>query len=824
MKRNLPHIKILDPTDTIKFTTPRSGGTKPQFPERNRANHGQSIKEKLEKVWLDYDNELATTLVERTGAYIEFQSAPDCDIAIKSLENYKKGIRLCNVRKEIIELNKVTDFVTVFVPNNQREFFLNKTEKYLTVETKNGNPSNKQLIEGIEDLKKALLVESFWTDDSSFIPSYNKEWCEVWLRDCGQETIDRFNGVLDGLNLEGKEGVIKFPERVVKLIYTSYTDLANILKNSDDIAEYRKSKTTANFLLSQTPAEQTEWGNNLLDRLVIETQSNVSICLLDTGVNNGHPLISPILKDSDCQAVNTKWGNYDHHPHGHGTLMAGLLGYGNLQDKLESSASIIVKHCLESVKILPPEKENPNPVELWGDITKQAISRAEIQAKDRKRIICMAVTAPSIKDRGRPSSWSASLDQITSGAEDGEKRLMVVASGNADTNNWAQYPYSNTTDSIQDPAQSWNALTVGAYTNLHEITDTTLLGYRTLAKRGELSPFSTTSITWEDTWPPKPDVVFEGGNLAIDSNNNFNDGCNDLCLLSTYFKPNEKLLDQFNMTSAATAQAAYFAAQIQIHYPDYWPETIRGLIIHSAEWPKALKDQFARNDNKTELKKVLRACGYGVPDLTQALYCASNSLTLIAQSELQPFEKNGSVYSTKDMHLYELPWPKDILESLEEEDVEMRITLSYFIEPGPGEIGRKDRYRYASHALRFDLNAPAESKKSFIKRINRSEREENEDRPETNGSSNPWLIGANNRNKGSVHSDVWKGNAVELASSNLIAISPRVGWWRERKNLEKYNKKTRYSLIVSISTPHSEVDIYTPVQIKLSEVISISSV
>ena len=77
--------------------------------------------------------------------------------------------------------------------------------------------------------------------------------------------------------------------------------------------------------------------------------------------------------------------------------------------------------------------------------------------------------------------------------------------------------------------------------------------------------------------------------------------------------------------------------------------------------------------------------------------------------------------------------------------------------------------------------------------------------------SDHWLIGSNNRNKGSVHLDIWRGTAVELASSNLIAISPRIGWWRERQHLSKYDKTTRYSLVVSITTPENDVDIYTPV-------------
>jgi hypothetical protein len=43
--------------------------------------------------------------------------------------------------------------------------------------------------------------------------------------------------------------------------------MENITRNSDDIAEYRKAKDTAEFLLSQSPKKQTEWINDLIGRL-----------------------------------------------------------------------------------------------------------------------------------------------------------------------------------------------------------------------------------------------------------------------------------------------------------------------------------------------------------------------------------------------------------------------------------------------------------------------------------------------------------------------------------------------------------------------------
>lgn len=153
--------------------------------------------------------------------------------------------------------------------------------------------------------------------------------------------------------------------------------------------------------------------------------------------------------------------------------------------------------------------------------------------------------------------------------------------------------------------------------------------------------------------------------------------------------------------------------------------------------------------------------------------------------------------------------PKEIHDRL------MRITLSYLIEPGPNEIGWKDRYRYPSHLLRFDINSPGEPQEDFLRRINAAMRDDENGHPGASSASDYWLIGSKNRDKGTIHSDIWEGTAVDLSDSNLIAISPRIGRWNKRKHLNKANSQTRYALIVSIETPRQDVDIYTPVKTQI---------
>jgi hypothetical protein len=823
MPTNLPHILLTNLPEPIAFTSPLSGGSHKPIPPRDRQSHSNFLKRKLQEAWEEAqaENRQVVAHTTRSGIYLEFKSYPGVDLITKSLEDMRSSqkIRLLNRREETITIHnestgeeeqQIVTYATVFVPNDKIQKFTRKFEEYAEKTRANGNPYHADLVNSIADLSKALLVDSFWQDAKDLQPDDNPEWCEVWLSSDSQATINRFNQLLEQQHINAQSGVIRFPERAVKLIYANRSQLEQLTVLSDDIAEYRRAKETAAFWTNLQNRDQVEWVDDLLNRLHVENESQVSVCLLDTGVNYSHPLLAPILASVDCQSVDSTWGVEDHNKHG--TLMAGVAVYGNLIHCLSSRESFTIPHRLESVKILPPPP-NENEPELWGYMTSQAVSRAEIQAPERKRIICMAVSSSDNRDRGRPSSWSAAIDQVTSGAEDEIRRLIILCSGNCDPATWHNYPDAQLTDSIHDPAQSWNGLTVGAYTILDNLQDPSLKGYYLVAPKEGLSPFTTTSLIWDDKWPIKPEIVLEGGNMAHDGNG-FTTEHEDISVLSTYYNPQDSHFDYFNMTSAATAQAAWLAAQIQATYPDLWPETIRALMVHSAEWPEALRQQFGGDDSKAGIKRLMRICGYGVPNLERALYSASNSLTLISQAELQPYgrKENGSGYRTKDMHLYELPWPKEVLLNLPDTtEVEMRVTLSYFIEPGPGEIGWQDRYRYASHVLRFDLNSPEESQGDFIKRINAAARNEDEGSPGTQSASSHWVIGSQTRDKGSIHSDIWRGTAAELASSNLIAVSPRIGWWRERAHLNKWNRQTRYALVVSIVTPEESVDLYTPV-------------
>ena len=80
---------------------------------------------------------------------------------------------------------------------------------------------------------------------------------------------------------------------------------------------------------------------------------------------------------------------------------------------------------------------------------------------------------------------------------------------------------------------------------------------------------------------------------------------------------------------------------------------------------------------------MVREFGYGVPDIQRAIRSARNDTTMIAQATIQPYKLSADGRSAiyNEMHFYDLPWPTQALERLENTIVTMKVSLSYFIEP-----------------------------------------------------------------------------------------------------------------------------------------------
>ena len=828
--RRSRHFIIEGFAETQAYRSPQQGGSRAVVPLRDRARHAGALQRQVEAVRRRADaarDAQQAAGVDEPGLRVEFESFPEIELAFESLARERSGIELLNVRH-------VGDrtHATVFVPDGKLDRFERLIRDYLDEKRDRAGRTrdNRKLVDAIRRIRAASL-RALWTDTDTEFPTEDEGalWWEVWLpvRRDRRAVIASFREQAVAQGMRVARGDLVFPERTVLLVSASLEQMQRSMLTLNSIAELGRAKETAEFFDSLRPEEQQDWLDELLERTQFADVADEvpRVCLIDTGVNRGHPLLGPALDAADLHTVEPGWGTDD--SHGHGTQMAGVALAGDLTALVEGNDPVALDHRLESVKLLPGPGGDGDS-RHHGFVTVEAVARPEIAAPRRLRVFGMAVTARDDRDLGCPSAWSAAVDSLAANVDAaGEHpRLLVLSAGNIqDSNAWFNYPDSNDTDGVHDPAQAWNALTVGAFTELVQISEPDAGDYAPVALRGGLSPFSTTSLTWEKYWPLKPDVVLEGGNAAKDLLSAVT--TDSLSLLTTHHRPAERIFTTANATSAAMALAARLAARIMVVYPTLWPETVRALIVHSAEWTDAMRRASLPTTDaatKTDYRRLVQRCGFGVPDLDRALWSFDNSLTMVIEERLHPFQREGSKPPTlRDMHLHNLPWPREALEGLGETQVEMRVTLSYFIEPNPSRRGFRSRYRYESHGLRFDVKRPHESVDDFRTRINATARDEEEGTHGGHSSDPEWLIGKQTRHRGSLHVDIWCGSAADLASRGSLAVYPAVGWWKTRQALERYNQAARYALVVSIKAPEVDVDLRTEVANQIGVAVEIET-
>lgn len=835
--RHLDHLYVIEHAVDEDFHRSGGGGNARLRPVERRA-HGLALRGELDQV-LTEDAEARSRLsldieeLRALGTILVIEGA-DASYPLK-LESLTRMSTHSKVQRRpwwmLLSVEPAEgdreERATVWVSDEYRQRFIKIFEDYLDKvstegrpenwTTPEGNPRNQALVANISSIRRAFL-DDLWTSEGE-PDRTGRHWWELWLDTTrpNHENVDGFIGAY-GLRSVPRSLVIR--DRRVVWVEATWSELEPILVTSIPIAEIRRPE----FLdtIEDLPVEeQGEYVADLADRITPAPTHAPAVCHLDTGVYRQHLLLADSLAEADHQTIIGASGN---DLQGHGTTMAGLALFGDALDELlVSNDSVSLQHRLESVKMYPARHERQHDPRDFGTATVEAVILPEIAAA-RRRVFCMPLSTDPDRP-GEPTLWSATVDALAVGTDvtrDGDElqlisapdpdaaRLMLIATGNVDT---YQHDYRTESDTspVEDPAQAWNAVTVGAHTRLTDTpSDPTYAGWNPLADEGELSPHSRTSTLFARKWPIKPDICMEGGNVLTDGATNFHESHPLLSLRSTGHT-NDIALTSANATSAATAQAARLAAMAIARYPDYWPETIRGLLTHAADWTLSMRSEIDAAPTKKDRLHLLRRYGWGVPTEEAVLTSRSRAVTLVTQDQFVPFE--GPELRARRFRLHSLPWPREALEDLGETEVRLRVTVSYFIEPSPSRRGWLQRYSYSSHGLRFDLQGPLESQQDFVRRVNYEAQSEEEGA--TGGSSSAttserWLVGANQRHLGSLHQDDWYGTGAELAGCNSIAVYPVGGWWKNNRRRDRSELPIRYSLVVSLRTA-ADVDLYTPI-------------
>ncbi|MBV9025833.1 MAG: S8 family peptidase [Streptomycetaceae bacterium] len=846
-----PHLLVPWPARTLRPKQPRPAiGGGPADRAADRQGHVSRLIGGLEQA-RDEAAGIQSEVPEpyrADGFAVRIEAAAGHTLKLEALDT--SGLTLMSVHPAT---DQHPEDALVWLPYEKVAAFSRRIQEF-TQNTRNGTPRQAALVANMETVQRALF-EHLWQEDDPLPPMEESRWWELWfdphIVEC--DPVATLRELAAEKRWPIAELAIAVGERLIAHMHASGEELRTLLATNACPVEIRRP-SFAQELHAVDRSFQQELVDDLAGRVEAAPPDAPAVCVLDTGVSQEHPLLKPALYGR-AHSVLPQQTAADRH--GHGTEMAGIALYGDLAGPLESKGAVVLTHGLESVKILDGTPKDATHPRTYAEVTANAVATAEVGGASadppRARVFSMAVTRQSGDGEngvdGIPTLWSAALDALAAGTDvvthddriellgapdPDASRLIMVSAGNIRglTPQQIRTPegvldHLTMCDlsRIEEPAQAHNILTVGAFTELTAVPeDSSFAGFRALAAPGQLSPFSRTSVALTGTPVVKPDVVMEGGNLLVDPGETLLDP-HDVVSVTTTNKDAYRLITSANATSAATAQAARLAALAHAAYPSLSPEAVRALLVHEARWTPAMMGKgLYKSTGRPKLSKnqlmhqLLRRYGWGVPSEERVRSSAANAVTLIVQNELVPFCKdNSGGVRLAELQLHELPWPLEKLRELGADTVELRVTLSYFIEPNPGRRGMRGRYSYASHRLRFAIKAPGESVDAFERRIT-AQAETETDVPSHaaafEGDAN-WLVGPRNRNQGSLHADIWRGSAAELAECGVLAVHPAGGWWKSHNRTDRVGRPVRYALLVSLATPEVQTDLYTPIANKL---------
>lgn len=799
MERNRPHLIANSLGQAIEFQA--KGGGQPKHPSDvpNRRAHAQALLRAIDELGDPVQD-------NRPGVYLEIKSRPNEPFVTKSLN--ASGLKLLNVSASLDDA-EAPERATVFASSKGIKNLRKKVQAFRDENTKKDRPKNADLVQSISAIVEAGL-RALWRSPNNQFPANDGQvhpW-EVWLeRDEAGQFLERSRDI--GIVFEGDQ--LQFPEDVVVVGHSTHDQLAEAVRNFGIVKALAAPTVLSDYFEGMPPEEQAEWCQ-AMERLVQppDSQNPRYVTLLDSGIGLNHPLIRPFLDSADRHAAQPGWGLDD--THGHGTQLAGLCLFGDMLPVIQSNIPVRVSHRLESAKIIPDAGQNPH--HLLGAVVLNAVNAVEVNDERGRTFSLASTTDEDTPHDGAPTSWSSEIDQLASGVSGNvrQQRLFVVSAGNTDQNRFQGPDYLAICDDpdheIESPAQAWNPICVGAYTE--KVRLPVGLPGQAVAPSGDLAPSSRTA-SWAKHWPIKPDVVMEGGNWVQDhlppplSHPS-------LSLLTTDHQYPLRSLTTTADTSAATALAAKAITELWEDYPDLWPETIRAIFVSSARWTEQMMAHLPPNPTKGDFARLFQRYGYGVPDQARARRSAANALSLIVQDTIVPYRpstSSGAEPVHNQMKFFQLPWPREELRRLGTTEVTLRVALSTFVEPNPSEAARGSKFRYASHNLRFKLNRANENQAQFQARINKLANDSDADPIAENDG---WIFGRNRRDVGSLHIDELRCPASDLARRNLLAVHPVAGWWKSKSVHDVDQKPARFALVVELDAGEVEADLYTEVE------------
>jgi len=410
-------------------------------------------------------------------------------------------------------------------------------------------------------------------------------------------------------------------------------DIINIEQNFDIVRSITSSRAL-NVRPGMLGTLRMEYG------FEVEIPENLAtIGIIDTGVNS----IDPFNNLIDSGGINIT-GETDEDHSGHGTLVAGLAIFGqNLPASIEDS---YVAKC----KVLPIKVLHNNTGGINFPLLLQAVRRAN---KDNGvRIFNMSLVFHPKKYNEAFSDFAYELDSLSH-----ELGILIFISvGNFDAvslqelltidyhidHEYPEFFYNlNSSSSVHNcentnistPSESINNLSIGSIAGNIEDNDNSDLtplniypAYYTRKFHYDYNQkINKTDFKQNQKNKNfnKPDLVFDGGDLL-----NTDSG------IEVLGSPADNFFKRTSGTSLSSPLIASIAAEIESQYPDLAVQSIKALLINSANYYKPTELTHFRDKGEL-LRKLI---GFGIPDRTQTLLSDNKSITMVVEDQIKPLE------------------------------------------------------------------------------------------------------------------------------------------------------------------------------------------
>ena len=551
---------------------------------------------------------------------------------------------------------------------------------------------------------------------------------------------------------------------------------------------------------------------NIPQDLASPEPDSARVCILDSGINTNHPL----LKTAIAESYSFIEGRDENDESGHGTAVAGIALYGDLEACADSHYWQ-PQYWLYNGKVMYRDGQTGETRFDEKTIETTLTKAVEYFAGECGcRIFNISLGNANAPYDGKHIRGIAYvLDRLAREYD----ILFIVSAGNFSGSNNPPVPVASWRDEypeylmddasiIIDPATALNVITVGSLSKHNRHTDEQRypeISALSPANEDQPSPFTRHGFSVGKAL--KPELVAPGGNRASPLRQEDRQWQNDErgmgVLTLNHMFVGETLFKEIAGTSFAAPYITHLAGRLLNEYPHASANLLRAMLVNHAnlpdactntfpeEWRKAYKD--ATGTKNRELAREV--AGYGKID-EDSLYRSSESVVVLMAED--SIENNTHQF-------YELPLPESFLRT-NRASRELRITLAY------SPPVRTTRLEYAATKMSFRL-IKGKSLEEVEQHFNHDKQNDTETR--NDDATTNRNISTQIRDKGTVQSSVWYFKQRNPQEKWFVVVTRQDRDWGE---ISPCLDQEHYALVVTATDRENEqAQLYTEIQLRIQE-------